>query len=227
MMVACPKGRRLVIHAYEIPFSPPTGYVSEETVVTWTLRLWRSPDLLRYLELVRGIGFETLVAHDIGWDGSRLTIPVRDWFGRVVNIRRYLPHAGPGRSKMISFATGSGEARLFPIANMKWRRDEPVLVCEGEWDSLAAISRGYRAVTSTGGAKTFPESWAPLFEGQRVRIVFDRDDAGREGARKVAETLAPWAEEVKIVTLPAPEDSDLSDFYLDAAPQRGDPHAAA
>jgi DNA primase len=51
-----------------------------------------------------------------------------------------------------------------------------IIICEGEFDRFVLESKGFRAVTSTGGAGTFREEWAKEFEDiPEVYICFDRD----------------------------------------------------
>ena len=59
---------------------------------------------------------------------DRLAIPVRDADGKLRNIRCYKP--GAKEMKIISFAPGIGNARLFPAAPAK--SDGVVLIVEGE-----------------------------------------------------------------------------------------------
>lgn len=57
-----------------------------------------------------------------------------------------------------------------------------IVICEGELDALALITCGHNACSSTGGAMTFQQEWAPLFEGKNVTIMFDNDETGIKGA---------------------------------------------
>lgn len=206
-------------HAHELAFGP---YVEESLVAEWGIALWRAPALRRYLERKRGLEFETVVTWSVGWDGHRLTIPIRNWHGRVVNVRRYLPHAPDGVPKIISYREGYGGARLWPPSSI-WRpRDEPILLTEGELDCLVALQAGLRAITSTGGAGRFDQAWAQWFRGQRVWIAYDQDDAGRAGAQKVAAVLSPETSEVRILDLPVLEEGgDLSDLFLSLREEAG------
>jgi DNA primase len=147
--------------------------------------LLADPDRLTFLAERRGLTLETIRDYEIGHDGQRYTIPIRDEVGECVNIRRYDPNAA---NKMISYRSGFGAARLFPIREALLDR-EPVLIVEGEWDALLARQNGLNAVTCTGGAGTWREGWNALFRGRDVVICYDCDPAGREGARKILEAL--------------------------------------
>jgi DNA primase len=68
-------------------------------------------------------------------------------------------------------------------------------------------------VTSTGGAGSFRPEWAELFlPVPEVYVCFDRDQAGQEGAQRVAR-LIPHS---KIVDLPEEvgEGGDVTDFFV-------------
>ena len=88
-----------------------------------------------------------------------------------------------------------------------------IIVCEGEFDQLVCEAQGFRAVTSTGGAGSFKAAWIREFARiPEVYICFDNDDAGREGARRVARMI-PHA---KVVTLPQEvgDGGDVTDFFI-------------
>lgn len=78
---------------------------------------------------------------------DRIAIPIFDATGAVRNMRLYRPGPAPDGSragKMISWASGSGDAMPFPA------RPEPegtLLLCEGEPDTICALSRGFNAIT--------------------------------------------------------------------------------
>jgi DNA primase len=78
---------------------------------------------------------------------------------------------------------------------------------------LVLESHGIAAVTSTGGAGAFKADWAPEFTSiPEVFVCFDRDAAGRHGARRVVR-LIPHA---KLVELPddVGEGGDVTDFFV-------------
>ena len=88
-----------------------------------------------------------------------------------------------------------------------------IIICEGEFDRLVLEARGFAAVTSTAGAGTFLPEWASYFRDiPDVCLCFDNDDAGRNGAARVA-ALIPLA---YVVTWPpeAPNGGDVTDFFV-------------
>src|SRR5712691_1828653 len=92
-------------------------------------------------------------------------------------------------------------------------KPEQIIICEGEFDRLVLESRGFPAVTSTGGAATFRPQWAEAFHAiPTIYMCFDNDDAGQAGAERVAQ-LIPHA---RIVRLPQDvgEGGDVTDFFV-------------
>lgn len=190
--------------------------LTEEQVAAWAEVLGRSSDLLRWLHEHRGYTDATIAEYQLGWDGERLTIPIRDEAGELVNVRRYRDPRDPDRGaqgKMLSWQAGAGEARLWPLDGL---RGDEVLLVEGEWDCILARQHGFpSAMTVTSGAGIFKAEWTPLFEHKRVAICYDNDEAGRKGAQRVAAMLAEVAE-VHIVLIPGlPEKGDVTDFFVE------------
>ena len=123
-----------------------------------------------------------------GYDYStkRFTFLHCDLEGQPLNIRWHKSASG---EKPYSL-NGRGNCRLYPLQLLKdYKPDQPLLFVEGEKDTVTALSQGFQAVTSTTGAACFPKDLTPLAGFQKVCIVYDRDQAGRNGASKLAERL--------------------------------------
>lgn len=144
-------------------------------------------------------------------DEERVAIPVRDEDGKLRNIRLYRPGASKGK-KIRSWAKGHGESRLFPAPPLP---AGPIWICEGEPDTICAISHGLNAVCHTTGAGNFPSKHGPAFAGRDVIICYDADDAGRDGAYKVAQAVVKQAASVKILRWPEfmTDAQDLTDWF--------------
>lgn len=85
----------------------------------------------------------------------------------------------------------------------------PVVITEGELDTLVLWSQNIPAVSSTGGAMSFQEEWTELLDRYDVYICFDNDDAGAKGMVKALGFL-PTA---KIIFVPEQIGvTDISDF---------------
>ncbi len=191
----------------EKPEPPP---IPEDEVMRYHVQLLGYARSMRFLEEQKGLSVDTIREYKLGYDGDRIVIPIRDAAGAVRNLRRYHPNRKP---KMLPYREGYGEARFFPIEALE---GDEIVIVEGEWDCmLARQALKINAVTQTGGAGTWKAEWNGLFTGKKVTICYDHDDAGREGARKVAEALAPVAAEVRVVQLPVEDEGeDLSDWIL-------------
>jgi 5S rRNA maturation endonuclease (ribonuclease M5) len=188
--------------------------IPAEDVNTWAEALAQKEEMLRFLREERGLSQEVIDTFQLGWDGERVTIPILDQEGNCVNVRRYLP-CHNGDNKVISYAKGTGEARLFPLIELY--KDDPLIIVEGELDALKLLSEGFHAVTATAGAGSWRDEWAPLFRDKRVVICYDNDKAGRDGARKVADSLRGQAKSVHIVDWAGQgmeDGEDVTDFFV-------------
>lgn len=211
--------RRAGVEIERDPERRDAGVIDEAIVQNAHDRLLASPPLLEYLETRRGLSLETVRRFQLGHDGQRYFIPIRDEVGRVVNIRRYDPHTRNHRFKMISWREGYGGARLWPFESIERAAVETgtsILLNEGEMDCLLAIQHGFAAVTATGGAGTWKEQWNPMFAGKDVVVCYDIDAAGRTGSLQVAQALHRVARSVRNVRLPItePENADFTDYMV-------------
>lgn len=201
------------------PAAPTTvtkGRLTEANVKAWAEAATRNPGLMQWLHEHRGYSDETIARFQLGWDGSRVTIPVRDEAGALVNVRRYERDSSDNR-KMLPLMAGAGPdvtTRLFPGDPLP----DEVVVVEGEWDAIICQQEGIDARTITIGAGNWNPTFTPLFTGKLVTICYDNDDAGRRGAAKVARILSNVARGVRILQLPnLPEKGDATDFFVEQA----------
>jgi hypothetical protein len=192
---------------------PRKGY-REAAVEGWHEAGLRNIDLQRWFVEKRGFTPETVAAYQLGWDGERVTIPIRDEAGKLVNVRRYLRGTTGEAGKMLGFA-GNNEMRLWPLPVP----DREVLLVEGEWDAILARQMGFaHAMTVTSGAGNFNTGWVSLFADHRVTVAYDNDTAGRRGAQKVAGLLsrADPPARVFILQIPnLPDKGDVTDFFVE------------
>ena len=158
----------------------------------------RRHDTLVLLSEERGIDPNVLAAaginrqadgeHDGWW-----TIPYPNRLGTWKQRYRN-PHAG-GRPKYLD--DPGAETHLYNPGLLGPGEDE-VWFCEGEFDTLAAIDQGYKAIGIHGvgnvpeegqESKHFKKAWTVLFEDTLCVVAFDNDDAGRHAGRKLARGL--------------------------------------
>jgi len=167
-------------------------------------------NIRRYLN-DRGIPDETVDKHLLGWSGRRITIPVFGKNGEVLQFRYAKSPEDMSDAPKVLSELGA-DLELYGRDTLA-RKQNRVIICEGEFDRLVLEARGFKAVTSTGGANAFRSKWTSCFENvRRIYICFDRDQAGKEGAKRVQSYLP----EAKIVTLPADvgDKGDVTDFFV-------------
>jgi len=192
---------------------------------------------LKRLKIKRGWAKETLERFDIRLqthyqrkeDGrliklkypERIAIPIRDSDGVLHNVRLYKP--GAESMKIISWGAGYGSSRLFPAVPDK---NGYILLCEGEQDTLCALSYGFNAITQTSKRKVWPKNHKEIFKARDVVIAYDADMAGQKYAAFAADSLADTAASIKRLTWPDemgrqtdgtwPENhgEDLTDFFV-------------
>lgn len=195
------------------PKRPPDPLPSEDAIRTWAQRLTDNQPLLDRLGELRGWTREALTGLQIGFDGHRLTIPVRGPEGELLNLPRYLPNAADPSEKMRSLKGRPRE--LFPAPESL--PDGKVWVVEGEPDAISMASLGIPAV-AVPGAQTWRREWAPRFAGRRVVVCCDCDKAGRALAQQVIGSLSEHAAEVRCVDLaPGRDDGhDVGELTADA-----------
>lgn len=166
----------------------------------------------------RGISDESIREYRLGFDSAtgRITIPIPDEQGGIVNIRKYLPGA-PGVDKMRNLR-GRGRIRLFPVAQLKY---DKIVVGGGEIKSIATAQRmnklGYGAVNATGGEDNWDVSFNRRFKDKTVYVCMDVDEVGVAAANKVCAMLKRVAAEVHVVSLPLDQEEypsgDVNDYF--------------
>jgi 5S rRNA maturation endonuclease (ribonuclease M5) len=182
---------------------------SEDQIDKWNLALINNKVALKAFMEQRGIERKTIIDWQIGWDGTRYMIPVRDADRHLINVRRYKMNAG-AQDKMLNLP-GHGQAQIFRPDIL--RDNEEIVITEGETDCILLNQMGIPAVTHTAGAATFRAQWASLFADKVVWICYDVDDAGRKGAAKVEQILTTYAKAVYTMELPmVKKGADITDY---------------
>ena len=196
--------------------------IDEATVKSWVDALDANGRLARRLILERAWAPSTTRALDIGFDGARITIPIRNERGELRGILRY-DAFGRRRPKMRA-APGS---RLGLIPHPTTEPSNHIMLVEGPPDMIAARSAGLPAI-AVPGTNAWHASWASKLAGKRVTIVMDCDGAGRQAAEAISRSLAPFATRTDIIDLwPDRADGyDLTDRILGWRPiNRDRPHS--
>lgn len=133
-------------------------------------------------------------------------------YDQIVDIRKYNPSGSP----KIKSLTGATNGLIIPFD--MWKDSKPVtLICAGEKDMAVARSRGFNAITLTGGERAIPK-FPEYFKGRRIAICYDNDQTGIEGAKKLANFLYNYTKSIKVVTnfheVCKEKGEDITDFFM-------------
>lgn len=127
--------------------------------------------------------------------GTDIGFPVF-MYSKLLDVRQYRP----GETPKIKSRVGAIAGLVLPYDLWKQSKKEQwTLVCAGEKDMAVARTHNFNAITLTGGESVSPVNLAE-FKDRKVAIVYDNDKAGLAGANKLAQTLYPIADEVRVVT---------------------------
>lgn len=187
-----------------------------DTELVETCHLALPINIRQYLN-ARGISNAIVDAHKLGWGKFYgkwwITIPIPDTYGifRFFKLRQD-PNVG---DEKITYPKGV-EAQIYGW-EMLINANNQLIVCEGELDRLALLSKNISAITSTHGAMTFKQEWCEKVEkGRKIYICYDNDEAGKKGAEKVAKLLENSENETYIITLPQElgDGGDITDYFV-------------
>lgn len=184
--------------------------VGESDIRQWQTALTAQTTVIARLTRERRWLYSTMWELGLGYDGGRITIPVRDRDQRLTGLLRYRPWRTLGQSKMIA-VSGSRRA-LLPHPAAEPSRE--ILLVEGEPDMIAARSHGLAAIAVPGVDAWRPE-WAPLLAGRDITIVMDADAEGRRAAERIAQDLRGLATATVLDLTPERGDGyDLTDWLV-------------
>ena len=188
----------------------------EDDIASWAATLEDNSRLTRRLALERAWGIRVIRELQIGFDGARITIPIRDAQGALRGVCRYDPF-GPRDPKMLALPG----TRLGLIPHPARIAQKYLVLVEGPPDMIAARSCGLAAI-AVPGTSAWQPPWAELLRGRHVKIVMDCDAAGRRAAAQIHACLRAAAITSEIVDLwPDRHDGyDLTDRILELKRQR-------
>lgn len=183
-------------------------------------RIWDAGPLRQEL-YDRGLDDDDIRRWRIGVDEqNRVTLPVWNDAGAVVNIRRYRPGA-PTRDKMRN-TRGCGKMRLHPVSQLKY---DKIIIVGGECKAYVVAKHlnayGYGAVSPSGGEGNWDASLSPRFKDKEVWVCYDIDKGGIEGTSVTAAPVRTFAKAVRDLTaelckdLPADKypKGDVNDYF--------------
>ena len=117
----------------------------------------------------------------VGECNGHLTFPYYDKKGeKVIGIKHHKP----------SFWEGDGKLKWY----MEWQlpymdKSKTLVINEGEPDVHTMLDAGYNSISSSGGAGSIPELPEIITEFKDIQILYDNDDEGRRGAKKLAQVI--------------------------------------
>lgn len=189
-------------------------------------RLQAEPKVLERMRFGRGWAAKALEKLMVGWDGSRLTLPVRSADLKLHDVLRYDPFR-----KARKVLAGKGKSRL-PWPAPEFQDARVLFLVEGEGTAISMASVGFTAValpgsvskpttsiTSPGrwqGAGWHPK-WAERFKKFRTIVLLpDCDSQGRALMRAASYDLQKVGVNTHIVDIgPKSDDGrDVADHLL-------------
>jgi len=191
----------------------------DEDIASWAATLEDNSRLTRRLALERAWGIRVIRQLQIGFDGARITIPIRDAQGALQGVCRYDPF-GSREPKMLALPG----TRLGLIPHPVRIAQKYVVLVEGPPDMIAARSCGLAAI-AVPGTSAWQPAWAEQLTGKHVTLVMDCDPPGRAAAANIAASLSVAGIRVDVVDLaPGRSDGyDLTDRILERRRQRPGP----
>lgn len=185
---------------------------TERRLAIWRKALRENQVILNRLQELKGWHPYAVQRLGCGWDGERLTFPIRNAKLKVAGLVRYLPGGSPK-----SLAAPGSKRDLFPPPELI-RKHHPIFLVEGEPAVISVASCGFKAV-GVPGAGAWRREWAQRLVGRQVIVLPDCDGEGRAMAERVA-TDIPGA---RVVDLEPGccDKSDIGDWVAQAAVEGG------
>lgn len=166
-----------------------------ETIYDWDMLLEMPDDVRLY---ANQLGISDSVIDELKIKSSNLrnlSFPVT-LYDKIMDSRDY----NQGETPKVKSRTGAIPGLVIPFDI--WRhepKDKWTLLVAGEKDMAVARSIGFKAITLTGGEGISP-IFINEFKGRKVAIMYDNDDAGIQGAKRLAAQLKPYTSQVRVVT---------------------------
>ncbi|MBL1121407.1 MAG: hypothetical protein D8M26_00795 [Ignavibacteriae bacterium] len=141
------------------------------------------------------------------FNNHRLVIPYLDE-DKIIYLRgRILSEDDNIDNKYIGLS-GQPAKRLFNLKAIKnINNDYEVLVCEGEFDTMMAEQKGYRAL-GVPGVNNYPDDIKEIFKNFVPIVCFDNDKAGKEGMQTITNKV-----EKKITGLFLKNHKDITEYF--------------
>lgn len=189
--------------------------IEASLVMRYHQRIWSAKKLLEEL-YKRGVSDATIKLFLLGEDEGRITIPIANYQGMFINIRKYLPGA-TDEAKTKNLKGRAKKPQIYPFSQLRY---EKILITGGEIKALAGIERlnqhDIGVVTITCGEGEWPVQLEDFFQGKHLWVGLDIDDVGVKAQSFRCARLASIASWVGGVTWPLNKiqypTGDLNDF---------------
>jgi len=182
-----------------------TSYLTLNQITAIHNDLIQNAPILKQFQAKYGLSLETIKKYQIGYKQGKYVIPIEIAPGKW----QYKLHKG--------YQTKGAKAVIYPPDILKDGLPY-IIITEGEFKALLLNQLGFLAVSSTGGAGTWKPEWNSLFKGLIVILAYDNDEAGKKGAKKVANSLKEVAQSVKRIQWPpfmnGKDKKDVTDFFV-------------
>ena len=172
--------------------APVLAYLQSRGFLEETLRHWRFG-----AHLIRNSSGKVVDQY--------VALPVPRSDGVIINMRfRSVPgqclkcdgvgcrSCKSGQVQKVYLRCTGADSTLFGVHNLDGDDNSSVIITEGELDVVAMWQYGFKSnvVSGTAGAGTWADEWLDLLEPYRhFTILYDDDDKGHDGAKKVAKSL--------------------------------------
>jgi len=179
-------------------------------------------DYQRLKRLRRGIPLQTLKRHGLAWDGANgcWLVPFKSAKGEVVNLCRYVEATGK------KYMLPKLPLHLYGLDELSTDAGRILFLCEGPFDLIALDyqlrenkSRQRYDLLAVPGANVFKPEWASHLENRQVRLVYDNDDAGRQGQQRTVKVCQEAKASCRLSVLAWPEGTpekfDVADLVRD------------
>lgn len=184
-----------------------------EDSYTWETRLKLPPEVK---QKCNNLGISDKVIEELSIKsefGDDITFPVF-MFDKLLDVRNYRPGGDP----KIKSRTGAIAGLILPFD--LWKDSDTTkwtILCAGEKDMAIARSKGFNAITLTGGEGTLP-LFKGYFKDRKIAICYDNDEAGIRGGNAMASALYDTAADVRVVTgfheICTETGEDITDFFM-------------
>lgn len=199
---------------------------------------WKNADAMNYMVKERGLSEDILRLYNIGYSScslrsmltddefseaeeygvitergtetmfSRIVFPIY-YNGNVVSF--YGRYLGSGSYSSHHLLANTSKGFLYNY----WMINKPyVIIVESPIDCLTLVQAGFDSVACYG--VSIQDGSINQVSGKDCYILFDDDDAGKRGAKKVANSLLPVAKSVHIASFPGKHaiKQDVNNYFM-------------